>query len=64
MIVDKYIEKGLVIGIAPFTDRGNMAIFKTKEAAEQFVLEDDPFILEKIVKSYVIKDWDDHLIPA
>lgn len=61
-IVDKYIEKGEVIGIGPFSDRGNMAIFKTRAAAEQFVTE-DPFILEGLVKSFAIKDWNDSLIP-
>lgn len=64
-IVDQYIERGDVIGIGPFTDsiRGNMAIFKTREAAEQFVKE-DPFILEGLIKSYVIRDWNDDLIPG
>jgi uncharacterized protein len=61
-IVDKFIAQGVVIGIGPFTDRGNMAIFKTREAAEAFSKE-DPFILEGLVKSFVIKDWDDSLIP-
>jgi uncharacterized protein len=62
LIVDKYIERGEVIGIGPFTDRGNMAIFKTRNAAEQFVKE-DPFILEGLVKSFAIRDWNDNLIP-
>ena len=61
-VVDKFIERGEVIGIGPFSDRGNMAIFKTREAAEQFVLE-DPFILEGLVRSFSIKDWNDSLIP-
>jgi len=61
-IVDKFIAQGVVIGIGPFTDGGNMAIFKTREAAEAFSKE-DPFILEGLVKSFVIKDWDDSLIP-
>jgi uncharacterized protein len=61
-VVDKYIAKGEVIGIGPFGDKGNMAIFKTRAAAEQFVTE-DPFILEGLVKSFVIKDWNDKLIP-
>lgn len=61
-IVDKYIAKGEVIGIGPFRDRGNMAIFKNRESAEAFVKE-DPFILEGLVKSFVIKEWDDTLIP-
>lgn len=61
-VADKYIAKGEVIGIGPFTDRGNMAIFKTREAAEEFVKE-DPFIIEGLVKSYAIRDWNDSLLP-
>ena len=61
-IVDKYVAKNEVIGIGPFSDRGNMAIFKTRAAAEQFVTE-DPFILEGLVKSFVIRDWNDTMLP-
>ena len=61
-VVDKYIAKREVIGIGPFGDRGNMAIFKTRAAAEQFVTE-DPFILEGVVKSFAIRDWNDTLLP-
>jgi uncharacterized protein len=63
IVVDKYVDRGDVIGIGPFADRGNMAIFKTRAAAEQFASE-DPFILEGIVKSFVIRDWDDSLLPG
>jgi uncharacterized protein YciI len=63
IIVEKFIERGDVIGIGPFADRGNMGIFMTRAAAEQFVKE-DPFILEGLVKSFVIKDWDDNLLPG
>jgi len=62
-IIDKYIERGEVLGVGPFADRGNMAIFKTRAAAEQFVKE-DPFILEGLVKSFVIRDWNDGLMPG
>ncbi len=62
-IVDKYIAKGEVLGIGPFSDRGNMAIFKTRAAAEQFASE-DPFILEGLVKTFVIRDWNDTLLPV
>lgn len=62
VIVEKYMKMGVVIGIGPFTNSGNMAIFKTHEAAEQFVTE-DPFILEGLVKSFEIRDWNDKLIP-
>lgn len=63
IIVDKYIQNGDVIGIGPFTDMGNMAIFTNRAAAEQYVLE-DPFILEGLVKSFVIRDWNDSLLPG
>lgn len=62
-IVDKYIALGEVIGIGPFADRGNMAIFKSRAAAEKFVAE-DPFILEGLVKSFVIRDWNDTMLPG
>jgi uncharacterized protein YciI len=56
LVVDKFVAQGVVLGIGPFSDGGNMAIFKTRAAAEAFSKE-DPFILEGLVKSFVIKDW-------
>jgi uncharacterized protein YciI len=61
-IVDKYIARGVVLGIGPFTDGGTLAIFKTRADAEAFTRE-DPFILEGLVKSFVIKDWGDSMLP-
>ena len=61
-VVDKFIARGVVVGIGPFDGGGNMAIFKTRAAAEAFAKE-DPFILEGLVKSFVIKDWLDPLLP-
>jgi len=60
-MVDEFIARGEVIGIGPFMNRGNMAIFRTKEAAEKFVRE-DPFALEGLVKSYTIREWNDTLL--
>jgi uncharacterized protein len=60
-VVDKYVERGDVIGIGPFAGGGNMAIFKSRAAAEEFVKE-DPFILEGLVKSFVIRDWMDEML--
>ena len=60
-LVDEFIARGVVIGIGPFSDRGNMAIFKTRAAAEQFAKQ-DPFLLEGLVKSYVVREWNDTLI--
>ena len=61
-VVDEYVARGEVVGIGPFDNFGNMAIFRTREAAESFV-RDDPFILEGLVKSYAIREWNDSLIP-
>ncbi|MBS1669727.1 MAG: hypothetical protein JST58_20325 [Bacteroidetes bacterium] len=60
-LVDKFVALGEVIGIGPFSDLGNMAIFRTREAAEAFAKE-DPFKLEGIVKSYTIRDWNDTML--
>ena len=60
-VVDAFKARGEVIGIGPFLDRGNMAIFRTREAAETFAKQ-DPFVLEGLVKSYVIRDWNDTML--
>ena len=61
VVLDAFVARGEVIGAGPFTDLGNMAIFRSREAAEAFVKQ-DPFILEGLVKSFVIRDWDDRMI--
>jgi len=61
-VVDRFKARGEVVGIGPFADLGNMAIFRTRDAAEAFVKE-DPFILEGIVKSVAVRDWNDGMIP-
>ena len=43
-VVDAFKARGEVIGIGPFSDMGNMGIFRTREAAEEFAKQ-DPFIL-------------------
>jgi uncharacterized protein YciI len=62
VIVDEFIERGDVVGIGPFMDGGNMAIFRSLDAAESFVAR-DPFILEGLVASYLIQSWADELLP-
>ena len=61
-VADEFIARGAILGMGPFADRGNMAIFKTRKDAEEFARL-DPFVLEGIVKSYVIRDWNDSLLP-
>ena len=37
-----------------------MAIFNTREAAEEFV-KGDPFVLNGVVRSWQIRDWNEAL---
>ena len=60
-VVDSFVARGEIIGIGPFMDRGNMAIFRTREAAEAFTKQ-DPFILEGLVSSFAIRDWNDEML--
>jgi uncharacterized protein len=60
-VVDAFRARGEVIGIGPFADRGNMGIFRTRAAAEAFSKQ-DPFILEGLIKSFVIRDWNDTML--
>ena len=60
-LVDACVARGEIIGIGPFADLGNMAIFRTREAAEAFSRQ-DPFILEGVVKSIVIREWNDSML--
>ena len=61
IVVDAFIERGEVIGIGPLVGGGNLAIFRTREAAEEFA-RTDPFLLEGMVASYDVRDWNDDLI--
>lgn len=61
--LDQFIAAGEVVGIGPFTDLGggNMALFRSRSAAEAFA-KSDPFLLEGAVKEYQIKDWADSML--
>ncbi len=61
VVVDAFKALGEVIGIGPFSDRGNMGIFRSRAAAEAFAKQ-DPFIIEGLVRSYVIRDWNDTML--
>jgi hypothetical protein len=61
VVVDEFVARGEVVGIGPFSDLGNMAIFRTRGAAEEFVAR-DPFSLEGLVKRYVIREWNDSML--
>jgi hypothetical protein len=61
--MEQFIARGEVVGTGPFTDPGggNMALFRSRAAAEAFA-ESDPFLLEGVVKEYQIKEWGDTML--
>ena len=61
--LDQFVARGEVVGVGPFTDPGggNMALFRSRAAAEAFV-SGDPFLLEGLVQAYQIKDWGDQML--
>jgi uncharacterized protein YciI len=61
VVVDAFVERGDVVGIGPFGDGGNMAIFRTLDAAETFT-QRDPFILEGLIASFTIRPWLDEML--
>ena len=49
--------------IGTFADvqqHGSMAIFATREAAEEFA-RSDPFVLEGVVRRWEVRDWNEVL---
>ena len=58
-------RRGELLMVGPFAnaqEEGSMAIFTTREAAEEFV-RGDPFVLNGIVRKWVIRDWIEVLVP-
>jgi uncharacterized protein len=58
-------RRGELLMIGPFANAqedGAMAIFTTREAAEEFV-RGDPFVLSRIVRNWYICDWIEALVP-
>jgi uncharacterized protein YciI len=61
--LDQFVARGEVVGVGPFVDPagGNMALFRSRAAAEAFA-QGDPFFLEGLVREYQIKDWADGML--
>jgi uncharacterized protein YciI len=57
-----YQAEGTLLAIGPFSDQSAaMAVFTTREAAEQFVKE-DPFVLNGAIQSWTIREWNEALL--
>jgi uncharacterized protein YciI len=57
--LDEFEARGALLMVGTFGDpqaQGSMAIFGSRDAAEAFVAG-DPFVLNGVVASYEIRDW-------
>ena len=54
-------DRGELLLIGTFSDlSGAMGVFTTRQAAEEFV-KDDPFVVEGVISSYTIREWNEVL---
>lgn len=61
--LDEFHARGAILMVGTFGDpqrEGSMAIFPTREAAEEFVA-DDPFVRHGVVAGYEIREWNEML---
>jgi uncharacterized protein YciI/uncharacterized protein YndB with AHSA1/START domain len=61
--LDAFHARGELLAVGLFGDprEGSMAVFQTREAAEEFVRE-DPFVVNGVVARATIKDWSESLL--
>ena len=53
----EFMARGVLLSLGPFTDRsGSIAVFTSREAAEEF-LSADPFVLHGVVSKWHIREW-------
>lgn len=61
--LDDFHARGALLMVGTFGDpqaEGSMAIFTTRAAAEEFA-EDDPFVLNGVVRAWHIREWNEIL---
>ena len=61
--LDKFHGRGTLLMVGTFADAqhdGSMAIFTTRDAAEEFA-RDDPFIVNGVVSSWRVLEWNEIL---
>ncbi len=53
----EFMRRGVLLSLGPFTDRsGSIAVFTTREAAEEFA-SGDPFVLHGVVSKWYVREW-------
>lgn len=57
--IKEFREQGSLLGIGTFADpmtEGSMAIFSSREAAENFA-SGDPMVVQGAVKRWIVREW-------
>ena len=62
--LDEFHARGLLLMAGPLMGPNDRAlgVFKTREAAEEFIRE-DPFVLNGVVSKWSIREWNEVLAP-
>jgi uncharacterized protein len=62
--LDEFHARGSLLQVGTFEDAqrdGSMAVFTTRDAAEEFA-RGDPFVLNGVVKEWEIRGWNEILL--
>ena len=62
--LDAFHERGDLVMVGTFGDpqaEGSMAVFRSRDAAEEFV-KDDPFVLNGVVRAWQLREWNEILL--
>jgi uncharacterized protein YciI len=60
----EFHERGMMLMYGPFGDpqrEGSMAVFTSREAAEEFA-SGDPFVINGVVRKWFIREWDEAFV--
>jgi len=61
----EFADRGDLLMIGPFANEqqdGAMGVLTTRAAAEEFV-RGDPFVFHGVVRNWIIRDWNEALVP-
>ena len=61
--LDEFHERGDLLMVGTFGDpqsQGSMSVFRSREAAEEFA-GGDPFVINGVVSSWEVRDWNEVL---
>lgn len=64
--IKEFDARGEILMVGTFGDpqaEGSMGVFPTRALAEAFV-KDDPFVRERVIRRWEIRDWNEILTPS